>query len=259
MAPLASDAVSAAMNLALHDDAAAATGAQDDTEHNAEAGTGAIGRLAQCKAVGIVLDPYFPSERIADVAVEAVAVEGDGVGVLHRAGGWANDARNADSNRHRDAQSGFGFAHEADDCCYSVLVSARRGDAVPQRFAAIRGEHCDFDFSAAQVDARSISRHRFRRIGGPTVMIPSVLRLGTHLGSVGRHLPRLDPTLIHDVADRTKCASTTVEAVLARTRRLLTRLLRAIRPEFSAVCAHRSCRHVPGPEIGQTTGQNGCR
>ena len=59
MAPLAGDPVRAAMDLAVHDDAAAAAGAQNDPEHDAEAGAGAVGRFAQGEAVGVVLDAHL--------------------------------------------------------------------------------------------------------------------------------------------------------------------------------------------------------
>ena len=49
---------------AVHDDAAAAAGAEDDAEYHRCAGRRAIGRLGQREAVGIVGDPYLATQRL---------------------------------------------------------------------------------------------------------------------------------------------------------------------------------------------------
>ena len=74
----------AAVHPPVHHDTAAAAGAQDDAEHQAMAGAGAVGRLRQGEAVGVVLHPHLAAEQLADVAVEGVAVQRDRVGVLHQ-------------------------------------------------------------------------------------------------------------------------------------------------------------------------------
>src|SRR5271168_4156795 len=88
----------AAMDLAMHDDAAAAAAAQDDAEDNAIAGAGTVGGLAEGEAVGVVLDPDLAVQPLAEVVIEAVAVQRDGVGAFDQAGGGADDAWNADAN-----------------------------------------------------------------------------------------------------------------------------------------------------------------
>ena len=61
MAPFAGDAVAATHHLAIDHDAAAAAGAEDDAEHHAVAGAGAIDGLGQREAVGVVLDAHLAS------------------------------------------------------------------------------------------------------------------------------------------------------------------------------------------------------
>ena len=103
MAPLSGDPVRAAVDLALHDDATAASGAQNDPEHDAEADSGTIGRFTQGEAVGVVLDAHLAVEGLADVVVEAAAVQGDGIGTLYQAGSRADHARDADPDRRVNA------------------------------------------------------------------------------------------------------------------------------------------------------------
>ena len=110
--PLAGDAVAPGDHAAVHHDAGAAAGADDDAEHGARTGPRAVGGLGQSEAVGVVLDADFPAECLCKVAVEGMAVEADRVGVLHEAGGRADDARYADADADRaelrfDGENGF--------------------------------------------------------------------------------------------------------------------------------------------------------
>ena len=106
----------------MHDDSAAASGAQNDPEHDAEADAGTVGGFAQGEAVGVVLDPHLAVEGLADVVVEAVAVQGDGIGTLDQAGGGADHAGDADPDRRGDAQVGFRLAHQSGDGIHRVGV-----------------------------------------------------------------------------------------------------------------------------------------
>ncbi len=99
--PFGGDPVWPAMHLAVHHDPAANAGAQDHSEHHAIAGTGAIDRLAQREAVGVVVDPHLAAQLVADVAIECVPVQRDGVGVFHAAGGRADHAGDSDPDRDR--------------------------------------------------------------------------------------------------------------------------------------------------------------
>ena len=58
-------------------------GAEDDAEHRAVAGAGAVRGLRQGEAVGVILHAHLASEQRGDVAVQRVAVERDGIGILH--------------------------------------------------------------------------------------------------------------------------------------------------------------------------------
>ena len=79
-------------------------------------GSGAIDGFREGEAVGVVLDPDIPFEKFGEVTVQRVAVQSDGVGVLHQACGRTDDARNADPNSGRDVELCFGDADQGGDC-----------------------------------------------------------------------------------------------------------------------------------------------
>ena len=159
VAPLAGDVVASAQHLAVHHHAAAAAGAEDDAENRAVTGARAIARFRQGEAVGVVLHPHLAAEQGADVAVERVAVQCDGVGVLHQAGGRADHAGNADAHRGGDAKLRFRIAHEAGDPLERGLVAVRRVDPVAMAFAAVGRQDRDLDLGAAEVDADTVRGH----------------------------------------------------------------------------------------------------
>src|SRR5690348_5958807 len=107
MAPLAGDPMGAAMDVAMHDDAAAAAGAKDDAEDNAVTGASTIGRFAEGEAVCVVLDADLAVEALADVVVETVAVQSNGISAFDQACGGADDTGDADTHGGGDAEAGF--------------------------------------------------------------------------------------------------------------------------------------------------------
>ena len=59
---------------AVHDDAAADAGAEDHAEDHLRAGAGAVHRLGEREAVGIVGDPHRAVEDAGEVAAQVAAV-----------------------------------------------------------------------------------------------------------------------------------------------------------------------------------------
>src|SRR4029077_13673113 len=74
MAPFSANAVMAVQHRSTHHDAAAHAGAQDGAEQHAASRAGAIDRLGQREAVGIVREAHFPLETLLDIAPAARAV-----------------------------------------------------------------------------------------------------------------------------------------------------------------------------------------
>ena len=191
------------MDAAVHDDAAAAAGAEDDPEHDSIAGAGTVGGLAEGEAVGVVLDADLAVQAFADVVVEAVAVQGDGVGALDQAGGGADDARDADADCGGDAEAGFAVANQGGDGAERVGVAGGRGDAVTEDLRAGRAEGDDFDLGAAEVDADSMGGHAtavYQRVWGCRQDVSNVRLFSRwsatgnaarrwHAGAVNRKIP----------------------------------------------------------------------
>ena len=84
-----------------------------------------------------------------------MAVEGDGVGVFHQAGGGADHAGNADADRAGGAELGFEISHQAGDGVDGRLIAGGGGDAVAMQQSVIGREGGDFDFGAAEVYANA--------------------------------------------------------------------------------------------------------
>ena len=83
VSPFPGDAVGAGQQFAVHHNAAANAGAQDDAKHHAMAGTGAIGRLRQREAVGIVLDVNVAIESLHQVTQQRPPVQPGRIAVAH--------------------------------------------------------------------------------------------------------------------------------------------------------------------------------
>ena len=156
MAPLAGDAVGAFDEAALDRDAAADAGAQDRAEHHLGPGGRAVDRLGQGEAVGVVGETDLAAERGHDVAVERLAVEAGGVGVLDQPRRRRQRARHADPDRGLRAglvlEAQDHVAHGADR---RLVIGGGRLGAVAGRQAAGLVEHGPFDLRAAEVDADS--------------------------------------------------------------------------------------------------------
>ena len=87
-------------------------GAEDDAEHQAVAGAGAVGASDRVKQLASFSTRTSRPSRRADVRVERMAVQRGGVGVLHQPGGGADHAGNADADGGGHAELRLGVAHQ---------------------------------------------------------------------------------------------------------------------------------------------------
>ena len=137
-------------------------GTEDHPEDHPEAGAGAVSRLTEGEAVGVVFHPYLAFEREADVVVEAVTVQRDGVGVLDQPGGRADYPGDADPDGAADAQVRFTVAHQGSKRRHGLVVAQRGADALAPGLGAIGSEDRDLDLAAAEVDADARMVHGVR-------------------------------------------------------------------------------------------------
>ncbi len=105
--PFAGDGVGASHQLPVHDDAATDAGAENDPEDNFGAPAGAVGRLGEGKAVGIVGEADLALEQRFQIVAQRPADQAGRIGVLDRATGPCFGARNADAERSVLPQFGF--------------------------------------------------------------------------------------------------------------------------------------------------------
>ena len=94
--------------------------------------------------------------------VEAMAVQRDGVGILHQPCGRTDDAGDADPDSGGHAQSRFRLPHQAGDGVQRLRIAVRSGDTMTQRLGAIGFQDRDLNLGAAQVDADSVLGHGVR-------------------------------------------------------------------------------------------------
>jgi hypothetical protein len=75
VSPLARDRVRAFENPAIHHDAAARAGAEDDAKHDLRSGGRAIDRFGQCETVGIIGEADGPIEQLREVVRQRLTDE----------------------------------------------------------------------------------------------------------------------------------------------------------------------------------------
>ena len=153
MAPFAGHAVAPADDLAIHHNAAAAASADDHAEHHAGTFARAVRCLAERKTIGVVRHPHLPLQPGGQIGVETLAVQRDGVGVLHPPRGGADHAGDAHPHAAPPAQALFDRADEAGNRLQRGGIAGRRCHTLAQCQAAIRGEDGGFDLGAAKIDA----------------------------------------------------------------------------------------------------------
>ncbi len=154
MPPFAGDAMMAGDELAPHHHPAAATGAEDDAEHHRRPVPRPAQRLAECEAVGVVLDPHRAAQDAGEVAVEGVSVEGEQRGVLDLAACRADRPRNAHPHRQPRPVMGLGLGDEAGDGGEHRLIIGGRGGRAPAKEEIPRRiEDGDLGLGPAEIDA----------------------------------------------------------------------------------------------------------
>ncbi len=154
----------------VHHDPGAAAGADDDAEHRPRARARAVRRLRQGEAVGVVLDPHRAAERLGQVPVQRVAVQADGVGVLHQPGRRADHAGDADADRDR-AELPPPPRAPGRPARAPRRRSRRRRLAAAQQHGAVRPEHGVLDLGAAEIDP-----HAQRSASWPSPCTPALPR-----------------------------------------------------------------------------------
>ena len=162
--PLARDGVGAGEGAAVHDDAAARAGAQDDAEDDARPRPGAVTRLGEREAVRVVREAEGAVEEALEILAERAAVEPDAVGVLDEAGGGRERSRHPDADPRRLAALALEPLDQRGDRGQGrrVAVAGRR-DAAAAALAPVPVERDGLDLRAAEVDADA---HRGRREAG---------------------------------------------------------------------------------------------
>ena len=154
MAPLARHRVRTGDRPAAHHDTAADSGAQNDPEHRAGSRAGAVNRLGQREAVGVVGQAHRPPDARGEILRKWLAYQPGRVGVLDETGGWRHRTGNADADCAGDAYLGFARQHEIrqnfDRC---RVIALWRGDAPARHDSALVGKHSRLDFRAAEIQS----------------------------------------------------------------------------------------------------------
>ena len=156
MAPLAADGVDPLDDAAVHDDAAADPRAEDHPEHHLGALAGAVDRLGEREAVGVVGDLHRPVERRGEVAAQVAAVQPGRVALGDDAGRAVDRARHADADAlDRPAGRGLQALHQpADRPDAAVVVVARGRHPGAGALGAVGAEDDALDLGAAVVEAQ---------------------------------------------------------------------------------------------------------
>lgn len=96
----------------MDDDASPHAGTEDDPEHAGRACSCAVRGLGQGEAVGIVSQAYGALQQVFQVALQVLAVQAGGVGVLDAAVVRRAGTGDADTNAAAISQLPLGFAHQ---------------------------------------------------------------------------------------------------------------------------------------------------
>ncbi len=100
----------------MHRQAAADAGAEDHREHGRGACRGAVGRLGEGQAVGIIGERDRALEDGREIPVERFAVEPGGVRILEQPGGGGDGPRRAEPDGATRAELGFDLGHQVPNC-----------------------------------------------------------------------------------------------------------------------------------------------
>jgi len=146
----AGGAVAANMRTTVKRHARAAAGADNDRKHGLSARRGAIHRFRYRQAVGIVRQPNFAIQPLAQVFIERLAVEPGGVGIFHYAGIRRN--RTGDPHPNAAALSGRLLCHidQGGNILYRLpIIVPRSRQTVAKQLLSLITQGNDFRFRAA--------------------------------------------------------------------------------------------------------------
>jgi hypothetical protein len=152
--PFTGDRIGADDDPAIDDDTATNPGAEDHPEDACASRCGAVARLGQRKAIGVIGEAHRTPERRFEVAAERAADQPGRVGVLDEAGARDERPRNTDPDRRAAAELRFDAVHQGRHRRDRAGIVARRGRDPPARMeAAISVDGRGFDLGAAEIDA----------------------------------------------------------------------------------------------------------
>jgi hypothetical protein len=139
----------------MHREATADARAQNHGEYRRRARCGAVGRLRQSEAVGVVGHCDRPLQHLREVAVQRLAIEPGRVGVLEQAGRRGNRAGRAKPHGAACAELLLGLRDQrADRRQGRIIAAARARPPAPQQGRAAFVKPDDLDLAAAEIDAQ---------------------------------------------------------------------------------------------------------
>ena len=145
--------------MAIHHDAAADTGSEDDAEHRFITLGRSEGGLRQSAAVSVVGEQYPATQRAGEIHGEGFSVQAEGIRVLEKSRLRHGDSGGTDADEGRALQSGgiFQFPDEARELGQDVFVSLRRlrrhAESPDSLGWLVRIQDRPLDFRPAKVDA----------------------------------------------------------------------------------------------------------
>ena len=153
VSPFAADGIGTGQQPAVHDDATADAGTENNSEYDRRAPPGSIDGFRQGKAIGVVGQSYLAVEQRLQIALQGLTVESPGVGIAQQA-----DSRKragcTDANTCGRLQLTFDRMHQIDHRAQrGAVIVLRRRDAAANQLSSCRIHGKDFDFRAAEIDA----------------------------------------------------------------------------------------------------------
>ena len=158
--PFARDAVAALHQALVDHHSAAAAGAYDGGEHHPGVRGGAVDRLRERQAVGVVGQPDLPRQRRLQVLPEPAAVQPGGVGVANHPGARGHRPWRADADTIAGSGLGLGLLDEVSDGAERRVIAAGIGRPDPANEAPARIQRRRLDLGASEINADPVHRRR---------------------------------------------------------------------------------------------------
>src|SRR5215472_9474121 len=127
---------------------------EDDAEYRFRRGSGAVCRLGQGEAIGVVGESRRPPKCGFDILLQRASNQPGGVCVLDEAGHWGDSARYPDTNRRRHADFLFDGPHQSDNRIDRAAIVLRwRSDTMAKAHRSGGVYRGSLDLGAAEIDA----------------------------------------------------------------------------------------------------------